>query len=354
MSICKSFILVPLHFFCPYMLDLSPLVKLLAEPKHIVITTHPKPDGDAMGSSLGLYNYLIRKGHQVNVITPTDYPAFLHWLPNNSTVNIFTEKPEESKKLVAEAELIFCLDFNSLVRINELGDYIRVAQAKKVLIDHHLEPEGFEDFRLWSTGACATAQLVYEFIVNIMGDRALMNADIASCLYTGIMTDTGSFRYRSTTSGVHHIVADLIDCGADNTKIHQLVYDNFAENRLRFLGYVLLNKLEVLSEYNSAIIAITGKELEQFHISTGDTEGIVNYALSIQGIKLAILIIERQDVVKLSLRSTGDFPANEICKKYFNGGGHLNASGGFSSEKIEAVRAKFNVILPEYKELLLK
>lgn len=336
------------------MLDLSPLVKLLAEPKRIVITTHPKPDGDAMGSSLGLYNFLMNIGHEVHVITPTDYPTFLHWLPGNSTVTVFTEQTEESKKLVAAAEIIFCLDFNALIRIDELGDFVRKSSAKKVLIDHHLEPEGFEDYRLWNTGACATAQLVYEFIVDVMNSRKHMNAAIASCLYTGIMTDTGSFRYRSTTSRVHHIAAELIDFGADNTKIHQLVYDNFAENRLRFLGYVLLNKLEVIPEYHAALIAITKQELEKFDISTGDTEGIVNYALSIQGIKLAVLIIERQEIVKLSLRSTGNFPANEICKKYFNGGGHLNASGGFSSEKIEVVRAKFNIILPEYRELLLK
>ena len=336
------------------MLKLASLKEFLAEPKHIVITTHPKPDGDAMGSSLGLYNYLILNGHQVNVITPTDYPTFLQWLPSNSDVIIYTEKPEQSQQLVASADLIFCLDFNSLVRIYELGNYVRESKAKKVLIDHHLEPEGFEDYTLWTTSACATAQLVYEFIVNVMGDRHLLNKDIASCLYTGIMTDTGSFRYRSTTSNVHRIVADLIDCGADNTLIHQLVYDDFSETRLRFLGHCLLNKLEVLDEYNSAIIVITKQELEEYKISTGDTEGIVNYALSITGIRLAILIIERQDVVKLSIRSTGDFPANEICKKYFNGGGHRNAAGGFSNEKIEAVREKFNLILPEYKSQLIQ
>ncbi len=336
------------------MLKLASLKEFLAEPKHIVITTHPKPDGDAMGSSLGLYNYLILNGHQVNVITPTDYPTFLQWLPSNSDVIIYTEKPEQSQQLVASADLIFCLDFNSLVRINEMGNYVRESKAKKVLIDHHLEPEGFEDYTLWTTSACATAQLVYEFIVNVMGDKHLLNKDIASCLYTGIMTDTGSFRFRSTTSNVHRIVADLIDCGADNTLIHQLVYDDFSETRLRFLGHCLLNKLEVLDEYNSAIIVITKQELEEYKISTGDTEGIVNYALSITGIRLAILIIERQDVVKLSIRSTGDFPANEICKKYFNGGGHRNAAGGFSNEKIEAVREKFNLILPEYKSQLIQ
>jgi len=336
------------------MLELASLKEFLAEPKHIVITTHPKPDGDAMGSSLGLYNYLIQNRHQVSLITPTDYPTFLQWLPSNSDVIIYTEKPEQSQHLVASADLIFCLDFNSLVRINEMGQYVRESKAKKVLIDHHLEPEGFEDYRLWTTGACATAQLVYEFIVNVMGERQLINKDIASCLYTGIMTDTGSFRFRSTTSNVHRIVADLIDCGADNTLIHQLVYDDFSETRLRFLGHCLLNKLEVLNEYNSAIIVITKQELEEYQISTGDTEGIVNYALSITGIRLAILIIERQDVVKLSIRSTGDFPANEICKKYFNGGGHRNAAGGFSNEKIETVREKFNLILPEYKLQLIQ
>jgi len=336
------------------MLELTSLKEFLAEPRHIVITTHPKPDGDAMGSSLGLYAYLLLKGHQVSVITPTDYPTFLAWLPNNSDVIIYTEKPEQSHQLIASADLIFCLDFNALVRIYDMGTYVRDSKAKKVLIDHHLEPEGFEDYRLWTTSACATAQLVYEFIVNVMGERHLLNQDIASCLYTGIMTDTGSFRFRSTTSNVHRIVADLIDCGADNTLIHQMVYDDFSENRLRFLGHCLLNKLEVLYEYNSAIIVITKQELEKYKISTGDTEGIVNYALSITGIRLAILIIERQDIVKLSIRSTGDFPANEICKKYFNGGGHKNAAGGFSNEKIEVVREKFDMILPEYKTLLIQ
>ena len=354
MRICKSVILITLQFFLLNMLELDSLKEYLAEPRHIVITTHPKPDGDAMGSSLGLYAYLLLKGHQVSVITPTDYPTFLDWLPNNSDVIIYTEKPELSQQLIALADLIFCLDFNSLVRIYDMGTYVRDSKAKKVLIDHHLEPEGFEDYRLWTISACATAQLVYEFIVNVMGERALLNQAIASCLYTGIMTDTGSFRFRSTTSNVHRIVADLIDYGADNTLIHQMVYDDFSETRLRFLGHCLLNKLEVLNEYNSAIIVITKQELDKYKISTGDTEGIVNYALSITGIRLAILIIERQDIVKLSIRSTGDFPANEICKKYFNGGGHKNAAGGFSNEKIETVREKFDLILPEFKSLLIQ
>ena len=336
------------------MLDIVALKDLLADPKNIVITTHHKPDGDAMGSSLGLYNYLVQKGHRVKVITPTDYPDFLHWLPNNPEVIIFTEKPEESKQLIEGADFIFCLDFNSLSRINEMGDLVRQSPAKKVMMDHHLDPEGFDDYRHWTINACATAQLVYSFITSIMGENQLINKDVATCLYTGIMTDSGSFRFPTTTSAVHHLVADLIDRGAENWRIHELVYDNFSENRLRFLGNCLLNKLEVLREYNTAIISITKDELQKYHIETGDTEGIVNYALTINGVRLAALIVERPDSVKLSLRSTGEFPANDICKKYFNGGGHRNAAGGSSNESLENAIIKFKNILPEYKTLLIQ
>ncbi|PWG79427.1 DHH family phosphoesterase [Pararcticibacter amylolyticus] len=336
------------------MQELISLKEILANPRQIVITTHHKPDGDAMGSSLGLYNYLVQKGHHVKVITPTDYPVFLHWLPNNPEVIVYTEKKEESKTYVSQADLIFCLDFNALSRINELGELVREASAKKVLIDHHLDPEDFDDYRYWSINACATAQLVYEFITNVMNEPNLINKDVASCLYTGIMTDSGSFRFPTTTAHVHHIVADLISKGAENWRIHQLVYDNFSENRLRFLGYCLLNKLEVFSEYNTAMISVSREELRRFSISTGDTEGLVNYALTINGIRLAALIIEREDLVKLSLRSTGDFPANEICKKYFNGGGHRNAAGGQSPDSLQNTVKRFKQILPEYKSLLIQ
>jgi phosphoesterase RecJ-like protein len=336
------------------MLELTRLQELLNEPRQIVITTHHKPDGDAMGSSLGLYGYLIQKGHQVRVISPTDYPTFLQWLPNNPEVIIYTEKPSESEKLVRAADIIFCLDFNALSRINELGSFVRESSAVKVMIDHHLEPEGFDDFRHWSINACATAQLIYDFIVNLMNEKELINKDVATCLYTGIMTDSGSFRFPNTTAEVHHIVADLIACGAENSKIHQMVYDNFSESRLRFLGHCLLNKLEVFAEFNFAMITVSKEDLEKFQITTGDTEGVVNYALSINGIKLAALIVERKDRVKLSLRSTGEFPANEICKKFFNGGGHRNAAGGFSDENLADTIVKLKSVLPEYKPLLVQ
>jgi len=336
------------------MLSLSELKSLLATPQKIVITTHHKPDGDAMGSSLGLYAYLIQKGHHVTVITPTDYPYFLHWLPNNSDVLIYTEAKEKAELLVAEASLVFCLDFNTLSRINELGEVIRSAPAYKIMIDHHLDPEDFDDYRHWSINACAAAQLVYDFIVNELEDGTFMNKDIATCLYTGIMTDSGSFRFQSANSAVYRIGADLIDAGAEHWRIHQLVYDNATENRLRFLGNCLTNKLEILRDFNTAIISVTAEELKRFEIVTGDTEGIVNYALSINGIKLAAFIIERSDKVKMSLRSTGDFPANEICKKFFNGGGHRNAAGGYSDKNLEDTISYFKTILPEYKTQLLQ
>ncbi len=335
------------------MIDLKALKEKLTKPCKIIITTHHKPDGDAMGSSLGLYNYFIQKGHHVKVISPTDYPYFLQWLPNNPEVIIYTEKEEESKALVADAELIFCLDFNMLSRINELGDEVRKSAALKVMIDHHLEPEGFDDFRNWNINACATAELIYDFIVNQLEDGKFINKDVATCLYTGIMTDSGSFRFPNVTANLHRIVADLIDAGAVNWKIHQQVYDNATEGRLKFLGYCLSNKLEVLRAFNTALITVSKDDLKKFDIQTGETEGVVNYALSINGIKLAAFIVERNEKVKLSLRSVGDFPANEICKKYFNGGGHRNAAGGQSDEAFDSVVAKFKNLLPEYKQLLL-
>lgn len=334
------------------MLNLAELKEILTQPQKIVITTHHKPDGDALGSSLGLYHYLKQQQHEVTVITPTDYPYFLQWMPGNDNVIIYTEKKERSAELVQEANLIFCLDFNSLSRINDLGELVKSSEAKKIMIDHHLDPENFDDFRHWNTTASSAAQLVYEFIHELLGDKRSITAEVATCLYTGIMTDTGSFRFPTTTSNVHRISADLIDLGADNATIHQLVYDHASENRLRFLGYCLSNKLEILPEYNTALIVVSREEMNRFNINTGDTEGIVNYALSINDIRLAAFIIERKDKVKISLRSSGTFPANEICKDHFHGGGHRNAAGGQSESTLEQVVHQFKTLLPEYKNLL--
>lgn len=323
----------------------------LSAGKNIVITTHHKPDGDAMGSSLGLYHFLCALGHNVHVITPTDYPYFLHWMPGHPEVINFMEQEQKAAELVASADWIFCTDFNNLTRINELGELVRQSKAKKAMIDHHLEPEGFEDFRYWDTTSCAAAELVYRLIVDL-GMKDKLSKDAATCLYTGIMTDTGSFRFASTNANVHRIIADLIEIGADNSRIHELIYDTNSENRLKFLGEVLSTRMVVMKEKHTAYISIDADLLKKYDIRTGDTEGIVNYALSIHGIKLAALMIDRGELRKLSFRSKAEFPANEIAKKYFSGGGHRNAAGGSSELSLEDTVAKFLEVLPEFEYLL--
>ncbi len=332
---------------------LAEIKLLLASPKKIVITTHHKPDGDAIGSSLGLWHYLKAKGHEGQVITPTDYAHFLEWMPGNEEVIIFEQNPTKATPLVEAAELIFCLDFNQLQRINEMGELIAGLQTPKVMIDHHLDPDDFADFILSDTSASSTAQLIYQFI-DMLGETDMINMESATNLYIGIMTDTGSFRYPNTTAEVHRITAALLDKGVQNTEAHELIFDSFSENRMRFFGYCITEKLQVIPEYSVALISVTAKELKRFHVKTGDSEGLVNFPLAIEGIVFAALIIDRTQLVKLSLRSKGDFPVNEICNKHFKGGGHKNAAGGSSTESLEATVKKFIKILPEYSQYLPK
>ena len=328
------------------------LKALLNKPKKIVITTHYKPDGDALGSSLGLGHFLRQYGHQVQIVVPSDYPKFLSWLPGQHDIFIYPQVQEESDVVIQQADILFALDYNHLSRIHAMEAVVRQRQVPKILIDHHLDPEGFDDWRLWDPEAASTAQLVYNFMVSFMEGRSRIDADIASCLYTGIMTDTGSFRFQRTTEEVHMIVADLIRLGAQNWKIHDAIYNSASENRLKFLGFCLLNRLEVIPEYNAALFSVSSADLEQFKVGTGDTEGLVNYALSVEGVRLAALIIDRPDKVKISLRSVDAVPCNEICAKYFNGGGHKNAAGGSSDEDFLVVIQKFKTILQQYKDVL--
>jgi len=335
------------------MQQIQGLKTLLSSPKTILITTHHKPDADALGSSLALRGYLLKKGHTVTVVTPSDYPAFLNWMPGNETVLIFDENEAKSNALAAEAEVIFCLDFNALSRINKFGEAVGASKAIKVLVDHHLEPESFADFSFSDTSAAATAQLIYDIITD-MGDNALIDEFIGACLYAGIITDTGSFRHPSTNKKVHQIAADLMEKGVNTSKVHQQIYDNNSEVRLRFLGFALSEKLVVLKEFNTAYMTLNGNELSRFDSKTGDTEGFVNYALSLQGITMAVVIIERPDGIKMSFRSKGDFSVNDFARKYFEGGGHKNAAGGRSPLSLRETEKKLLSVLPEYKEALTK
>jgi len=320
--------------------------------KNIVITTHHKPDGDAMGSTLALYNFFNSIGIKSTVITPTDYADFLAWLPGNDNVIIYEKEVEKSNQLVADADFIFCLDFNKLSRINEMGVEVEKSKAIKILMDHHQEPQTFDNMTWWDSKACSTCELVYRFIV-AEGYHNKIDIEIAQCIYTGIMTDTGSFRHRGTNANTHKIAADLLEKGIDQTIIHQKVFDSFTENRLRFIGFALSERMEVLREFNTVLIYLTKEDLKRFDIRTGDTEGLVNYGLGINGTKLAALIIDRDVLIKMSFRSVGDFNVNEFARDHFNGGGHINAAGGSSTDTIEASVLKFKELLKKYKNQLL-
>lgn len=333
--------------------EIKEVKALLNKPKNIVIVTHWSPDGDAMGSSLGLYNYLIQLKHKVTVITPNDYPSFLFWLPGNKKVIDFSKSSKPAKTLVAKADIIFCLDFNSLKRIDILGDEVAKSKGIKFMIDHHLQPEDFARYMLHTVKACSTCELVFE-LIQMMGHKKLMNKDISNCLYTGIMTDTGSFRFPSTTAKTHRIIASLIEAGAENADIHNRIYDGNTENKIKLLGYSLSEKLKVFKEYKAAYFSLTEAELNKYKYQKGDTEGIVNYALSIEGIRFAAFFVERDGIIKTSFRSQGSFDVNVFARKHFNGGGHANAAGGMSELSMEKTLKKFEDLLPAYKTALNK
>lgn len=330
---------------------LEKLKELLTSPKKIVITTHYKPDGDAIGSSLALYNYLVKKKHKVKVVAPSEYPAFLHWMKGNDKVLDFEQKKRTAGKVIAEADIIFCLDFNDIRRVEDMREPVEKSKAVKVMIDHHLEPVNFCDFNFSFPGSCATCELIYHFIVQ-SGDQKFLDQEIAACIYTGIMTDTGSFRFNSMSADTHRVIASLLDTGLNHSQIHEAVFDTYSESRTRFLGYILKDKMQILPAYNTGLIAVTNTELEQYHNETGDTEGIVNYPLNIHGIIMAAFFVERNGFVKISFRSKGDFSVKELAQKYFNGGGHRNAAGGKSDLSLDETVEKFISILGEYKEQL--
>src|SRR5690554_2686236 len=335
------------------MQDLKIFKERLSLPQNIVITTHHKPDADALGSSLGMANYLKKKHHDVTVITPSDYPSFLHWMKGNDEVINFEEEGnhEIATRKIDQADVIICLDFSSLTRLDELGEIVKGSKAFIVNIDHHQDPEEFADFRYWSTSAAATCELVFELIVQ-MGDKDLIDSDIADCLYAGIMTDTGGFRHPNTTKNVHSVTAELIGLGADNSKISRLIYDTNSINRLKFIGFALTRRLVILPELQTAYFAISKKDLKKYDSQTGDTEGLVNYALSLDGIKLAALFTERKDNIKISFRTAEDVAINKFAAQYFDGGGHKNASGGKSTLSLAETTEKFEKLVKENKQTL--
>jgi len=334
------------------MKPIAEIYPLLMEPRRVVIIMHQKPDADAMGSSLGLSLFLRKLNHRTTVISPTNWAEWLKWMPGCAEAIDYEFSTEKAVKALDEAEWVFCLDFNTLNRTRHMAGRLRKLPVSKVLIDHHQQPESeVFAYGVSDTGKSSTCEMVYDLIV-ASGHADKIDTDIATCLYAGVMSDTGSFRFPGATASVHRMVAALKDTGMNHTHIHEELFDNFLENRLRFIGFVLMNRMEIFYEHNAALIAVPWKDLVRYEIKTGDTEGLVNYPLSIQGIKMAALIIDRDEEVKCSFRSKGDFDVNTFARNYFDGGGHFNAAGGRSTDTLELTVQRFINALNENSSLL--
>ena len=333
-------------------LQLKGLKDKLSEQLNVAIIGHKNPDGDAIGSTLGLKLYFDQKNIDAQVIVPNDCPDFLKWLPANDHVYNYDKEIETCDKILEQADLIFALDFNDLSRVgNDLYDKLKSLQTDFALIDHHQQPTDFAKYLFTDDQKCSTCELVYDFI-DYFDDADKVNASIATNLYAGIMTDTGSFKYASTTSHTHRVIADLIDAGAPNNLIHKNTFDVNSLNRLQLLG-LALTQLEKNDTYRVAYIYLSRKNLEDHNFKKGDTEGFVNYALSIKNVEMAAIFIEdiKEDYIKLSLRSKNDFDVNQFARKHFNGGGHINAAGGRYDHSLTDCISYFKDSLTQYPEL---
>ncbi len=330
--------------------DINKISALLAVHRKIVIVSHRNPDGDAYGSSLAMYHYLKKQGHTVTVISPNDCPFFLKWMPGQKDIVLFEKKEANATKILHEAEIVFTLDFNAFHRT---GNKMQLALEKIkpifIMIDHHQAPDDYATYRYSDVTKTSTSEMVYDFM-EMFDDLSKIDTEIATCIYTGIMTDTGSFRFPSTTSRTHRIVANLLDNGADNAKIYNSVMDVNSYNRMQLLGRALAN-MKVVEDCKTAYITLSQYELNKYNFEKGDTEGFVNYALSLKGVIFAVIFIEdkKQGIIKMSFRSKGKFSVNEFARTYFNGGGHTNAAGGRSEESLHKTVQQFLKILPKYK-----
>jgi phosphoesterase RecJ-like protein len=328
-------------------MDYKIIGEKLAAAENIVITSHQSPDGDAVGSSLALYHYLKGKGKQVSVILPDASPKFLNWMEGVDIIDIYESSQEKCKKLINSAAVVFSLDYNDLKRVGEVGELIEASNAFKVMIDHHLHPSDFADWMYSDTHVCSTAQMIYEFITGL-GDEEMIDTTIGQGIYVGLVTDSGSFRFPSVDPRTHEIVASLLRRGLVHSEIHENLFDVNSLDRLKMLGYSLSNKLKVLPNIPVAVIYLSKEELDKLDNKKGSTEGLVNYALSVDGVKMAAFIKEDENKVKMSFRSKGDVPVNEFSGAHFSGGGHKNAAGGVSFESFDETIEKFEKVIYEF------
>ena len=329
------------------------LDEILKTPKKFVVVTHVNPDGDAIGSSLAFSQFLRKLGHQAEVMVANEFPAFLSWMPGASTIHIYENNADSCHTILDQADFIVLLDFNAPSRAGLIQDKLNSLETSKILIDHHRDPDlGSFTCALSDTLVSSTSELVAETILHF-GEQYL-DESIATNILVGIVTDTGSFAHSVFHPQTFAICAKLIEHSASYNQIHQLVYDTFSENRLRLLGYSISNKMEVLDDFATAIISLDKEELASFNYQIGDTEGVVNYPLSMKKMVMSVLVTERQGVIRLSFRSKGNFSVHELAQKYFNGGGHTNAAGGTLSCSMEEALSLLHRILPEYREKLLQ
>lgn len=327
--------------------------ELLNKNDKIVIVTHVSPDGDAIGSSLGLYHYLNDLGNDVNIIVPNSFPDFLNWMPGAKDILNYEKYSEYAEKLIDEAELIFCLDFNVPKRTIHLAPYIEAAKGKKILIDHHPDPSDFCDVVISYPEISSTSELIFRLICR-MGDFEVMSYDSAVAIYTGMMTDTGGFTYNSNSGEIYYIIGELLKKGINKDQIYSNVYHNYSEDRFRLMGYTLAEKMKIYHEYNTSLICLTNEEQQRYNVKKGDTEGFANLPLNIKGIIFSVFIREDNDFIKISFRSQGDFPSNRFASECYNGGGHLNAAGGEFKGTMEEAIAVFERGLSEFADILKK
>ena len=331
--------------------EIDKIKRLLSDKRKIVIIPHKNPDGDAIGSSTALKYYLDNFNHNVDIISPNKFPEFLKWMDPNNIIKIFDEDEKYSQKII-DAELIFTLDFNNLVRISGMKEYVEKSNAKIIMIDHHEEPSNYADFMYSEPKMSSTCEMIYHFIEK-MGDVDKIDKNISRSLYAGIMTDTGSFKFPSTTELTHLVISNLLKTGISHSDIHNHIYDNNKFERVQLLSFAL-SKIKIIENLNTCYISLSQKELNKFNYEKGDTEGIVNYGLSIKNIKFAVIFMENSNdnVIRISLRSRGDFDVNQFSKNIFGGGGHKNAAGAISKKSLDNTINYFLDSLKNYKESL--
>lgn len=329
-------------------------MRIIQSSHRIVICAHRGPDGDAVGSSLGWAEYLTHIGKEVSIVMPNPFPDFLRWLPASQTIRFYAKHETEASRIINQAELIFCLDFNGLERLQEMQAVVRQSRADKVIIDHHLNPDASVAKMVISRPeACSTSELVFRLIHQLGGFEALSKAG-ATCIYTGMMTDTGGFTYNSSRPEIYEIISLLLTKGIDKDKIYRNVFNVYSTDRIRLTGYILYEKLQFLADNRASLFTLTREEMKRFKFIRGDAEGLVNMPLQVKGMRLSISLREdtERDVIRISLRSVDDFPCNKMAEEFFNGGGHLNASGGELPFPLEEAVKTAQKAIEAYKDLL--